>query len=174
MEVKMKCSRRVALIALLISQALVLSIVESWIPMPVPVPGVKLGLANIVTLIAIIFLGYREALLVVVLRCVLSSAFTGGPMVLLFSLSGGLLSTLVMSFLYGKMQKVLSITGVSMAGAVFHNIGQVAAAAFVMREPSVFAYLPVLLVSGIVAGFLIGLCGSLLARALGKAGMFSN
>ena len=170
----MKCSRRVALIALLISQALALSIVESWIPMPVPVPGVKLGLANIVTLITIIFLGYREALLVLILRCVLSSSFAGGPMVLLFSLSGGLLSTLVMSFLYGKMKKVFSITGISMAGAVFHNIGQLAAAAFVMREPAVFSYLPVLLVSGIVAGFLIGLCGSLLVRTLAKAGIFLN
>jgi heptaprenyl diphosphate synthase len=95
-------------------------------------------------------------------------------MVLLFSLSGGLLSTLVMSFLYGKMKKVFSITGISMAGAVFHNIGQLAAAAFVMRELSVFSYLPVLLVSGIVAGFLIGLSGSLLVRTLAKAGIFLN
>jgi heptaprenyl diphosphate synthase len=164
--------RRLVLLALLVAQALVLSIVESWIPIPGTPPGVKLGLANIVTLIAIIFLDSRSALLVVLLRTLLASLYTGSPMIFLFSLAGGVLSTVVMAVLYKRMSKNFSITGISIAGAVSHNLGQMAVASAVTRELAVLSYLPVLLISGIIMGFFIGICTVFLSKALKKTRIF--
>ena len=169
----MKNTKRIVLLAIMVSQALILSIIESWIPNPVPIPGVKLGLANIITVIAIAFFGFREALLVVFMRCAISSIYTGGVIVFLFSISGGVLSTAVMSFLHKKLSQLFSITGVSVAGAIFHNIGQLLMAGFIMKEMLILTYLPILLVSGIVVGCFVGLCSSFLARALGRTNIFA-
>ncbi|MCX7921862.1 MAG: Gx transporter family protein [Clostridia bacterium] len=165
----MKSTRRLVLLALLVSQALILSVVESWIPIPIPIPGVKLGLANIITLVTIIFFGYREALLVVLVRCLLSSMFGGGFVIFLFSMAGGILSTLVMAFLYNKISRVFSIVGVSIAGAVMHNVGQLAVASVFMKDLSVMYYLPVLLVSGVIMGCFVGICSKLLVSALQRS-----
>jgi len=156
----------------MVSQALILSIIESWIPMPVPIPGVKLGLANIITLVVIVFFGYREALLVVFIRCLLSSMFGGGFVVFLFSISGGILSTIVMSFMYKRLMQTFSIIGVSVAGAVMHNIGQLIAASLIMKELLILTYLPVLLVSGIIMGCFTGLCSKFLVKALARTKVF--
>jgi len=155
--------------ALMVAQALVLSIVESWIPVPVNIPGVKLGLANIVTLTVIIFFSFKEALTVVFIRVLLSSMFGGGPVIFLFSIAGGVLSTVVMAILYKKASKVLSIVGISIAGAIFHNIGQLIMACIVMKELSVLAYLPVLLISGIIMGCFVGIATHFFSKALIKA-----
>lgn len=170
----MNKTKRLVLLALMVSQALILSIVESWIPVPFAIPGVKLGLANIITLIVIIFWGYRDALLVVLVRCILASIFSGGLIMFFFSITGGLLSTLVMAFLYKRMSRLFSILGISIAGAVVHNIGQLLAASVIMKELSVFTYLPVLLVSGIIMGCLVGLCSGFLNNALKRTGMFES
>jgi heptaprenyl diphosphate synthase len=159
-------TKRIVLLSLLVAQALVLSIIESWIPVPVPVPGVKLGLANIITLIVIIFYGMKDALVVVLLRCILSSIFGGGITGFLFSMAGGILSTVVMYILYRKCSKVFSIIGISIAGAVSHNIGQIVIASFVMKDMAIYTILPVLLISGVVMGLFVGLSSSFLERAL--------
>lgn len=166
----MKSTRRLTLLALMVAQALILSIVESWLPVNalIPIPGVKLGLANIITLIVIIFFGYKDALLVVIIRCILTSAFGGGLIIFLFSITGGILSTLIMAFLYKKVSKYFSITGISIAGAIMHNIGQITIACLVMKTLSVLTYLPILLFSGIIMGCFIGLCSKFLAEALKK------
>lgn len=168
----MKNTKRFILLALMVSQALILSIVESWIPLPVAIYGIKLGLANIITIMVIIFFGFKEALLVVTIRCILSAIFAGGPIVFLFSIAGGLLSTVVMSLLYKRLSKYFSIIGVSIAGAVTHNIGQIIMACIVMRELSVLSYLPFLLISGIIMGCFVGLCSNFLSKALERARLF--
>lgn len=161
-------TKKLAVLSMMVSQALILSIIESWIPAPVGIPGVKLGLANIITLVVIIFFGLNEALMVVVVRCLLSSMFGGGLVIFLFSISGGVLSTLAMHFLYKKMYRFFSIVGISIAGAVMHNIGQIAIAIIIMRTLSVISYLPVLLISGIIMGCFVGLCTLFLSQALKK------
>lgn len=168
----MKSTKKLVLLAIFISQALILSIVESWIPVPVNVPGVKLGLANIVTMTVILFFGLGEAVTVVSLRTLLASFFGGGPTIFMFSLAGGLSSALVMSFLHKRMSKLLSIVGISVAGAVTHNIGQISVAMFLMRDASVLAYLPVLLVSGVITGVFVGMVSSFLEKALKKSRVF--
>ena len=151
----MSSVKKTVLLGLLISQALVLSIIESWIQIPVPVPGVKLGLANIITVVVIVYFGFREALTVVVVRCVLTSFFGGGGwMFFFFSAAGGILSTMIMSILYKTGRNKFSLTGISIAGAITHNIGQLLVAVFFMRDLAVAVYLPVLLVSGCIMGFL--------------------
>lgn len=164
-------TKRLVMLSMMVSQALVLSIVESWIPNPIPIPGVKLGFANIITLIVIIFFGFKEALGVMFVRVVLSSLYAGGLVILLFSLAGGTLSTIVMAVLYKRASKVLSIIGISVAGAIMHNLGQLSMASLIMRELSVLAYLPVLLLSGIIMGCFVGICTNFYAKALKKTRM---
>lgn len=169
----MSSVKKIVLLGLLISQALVLSIIESWIQIPVPVPGVKLGLANIITVVVIVYFGFREALTVVIVRCVLTSFFGGGGlMFFFFSAAGGILSTMVMSVLYKAGRNKFSLTGISIAGAITHNIGQLLVAAFFMRDPAVAVYLPALLVSGCIMGFFVGFVSNLLVNALNKTKIF--
>jgi len=173
-ENNLKTTKKLVLLSLLLSQALVLSIVESWIPVPVPVPGVKLGLANIVTMTIIAFMGASDTFVLVILRCLLSSMFSGGISVFLFSVSGGLLSAVVMLVLYKKFSKIFSVVGISIAGAISHNIGQIIVAAVMMKEISVFGYLPVLFISGIITGCFVGLCSNFIIEALRKTNIFNN
>jgi heptaprenyl diphosphate synthase len=164
------------LLSLMVAQALILSIIESWLPVNafIPIPGVKLGLANIITLIVITFYGGKDAIIVVIVRCALASFFGGGLIIFLFSITGGILSTLIMVFLYKKVIKYFSLTGISIAGAIVHNIGQIAIACFVMKTLSVLTYLPVLLFSGIIMGCFIGLCSKLLSEALKKTNILNR
>lgn len=151
--------RRQTLDALLISLALVLSWLEHFIPLElvVPIPGIKLGLANIVTLFSVLRLKPADTLLIVVSRSLIMGAVSG-PMTLLFSLSGGLLAFGLMWFLSRWHERAFSSIGISVAGAAAHNIGQVTAAVWVLHEPRLlFAYLPPLLITGLVTGTLTGI-----------------
>lgn len=150
-------TRKMVLLSILISQALVLHIVERAIPVPIPVPGVKLGLANIISLFTIIVFGYKEAIIVVLLRTLLGSLFGGGFSSFLYSLAGGLLSTTVMAFMYIKHKNIFSIVTISTIGAISHNIGQLVVASIVISNAYLFYYLPVILISGVITGVMIGL-----------------
>ncbi len=150
-------TKKMVLLSILVSQALVLHIIERAIPMPIPVPGVKLGLANIISLFTIMVFGYRETIIVVLLRTFLGSLFGGGLSSFLYSLSGGLLSATVMAFMYIKHKEIFSIPTISTVGAVFHNIGQIGMASLVISNINLFYYLPVLLISGVITGIVIGL-----------------
>lgn len=158
--------RRTAWIAsrgLLVALALVLSWVESQIPVFFAVPGMKLGLTNIVVLIALYSLGPVDALLLNIVRILLVGLSFGNLFSMVYSLAGGALSFLVM-FLLKKTGKFHMIT-VSIAGGVFHNVGQVIVAMLVLSSGYVAYYLPVLWVSGIGAGAVIGLiCGQIVNR----------
>lgn len=150
-------TKRLVLTAMLTGIALVIFIIELQIPLPVSIPGIKLGLANIVTLFALAALGRREAFLVMILRITLGCIFSGGVSTLIYSLSGGLCCYVVMCAAY-KLLKNDLIWAVSALGGVAHNVGQIAAARFIMGTNGVFLYLPVLVVSGIMTGIFTGLC----------------
>ena len=150
----------------MISLALVLSYMERFFPlqMLIPLPGIKLGLANIVTLVALQLLGFRNTFFILVLRCVLGAVFGGGITGLAFSLTGGLLAVGVMG-LAGKMP-CFSIYGVSILGAAAHNVGQICAAMVLMQTVYIAAYLPWLLLVGIFTGFATGAMAAGVLRIL--------
>ncbi len=159
--------------ALLISQALVLHYLEGFLP-PLA-PGARLGLANIVSLIALHLFGFREAMAIVVIRSVLGPILGGSPMGILFSLAGGMLSCIVMAALYGRLNKYFSLPGISVAGAVFHNIGQILTASVVYGSIGIlFTYLPVLMLSSVVTGNFIGLAAKYIIRFLDKRELYEQ
>lgn len=135
--------------------ALIFSYVETLIPIHIGIPGVKLGLANLIVVIALYRIGVKESYVLSVLRVILAGFLFGNLFAILYSLAGGLFSLTVMAFL--KKTEKFSVLGVSMAGGVFHNIGQLMMAAIVLESLSITYYLPVLLISGIVTGLLIGI-----------------
>ena len=162
----MNHTKRMVLSAVLVSQALALSYTERFIPlqMLVPLPGVKLGLANIVTLIALYLLGAKSAFAILILRCVLGAVFGGGITGLLFSLTGGMLSMSVMALC--KNVPILSVYGISILGAATHNVGQILAAMVLMNSVYIGMYLPYLLVVALFTGFATGAAGAGVLRIL--------
>ena len=154
-------TKKIALYGLLIALAMLLSWVESMIPIPFPVPGIKLGLTNLVIIVALYELGARDAFILSMVRILLVAFTFGNTAALLYSLAGGILSFLVMVLL--KKTDKFSMAGVSVAGGVAHNVGQIAVAS-VLLATNMAGYLPALLISGCVAGVLIGLLGSEVAR----------
>lgn len=157
-------TKKLALCAMLTALALGLSVMENLFPIPLPLPGVKLGLANIVTLFALYTLGAGSALAILIARCLLGSLFAGNMSALLFSLLGGLTAMLVMIAL--RRSRKLSVYGVSIGGAAAHNIGQIGAAMIALGSPMVLGYLPWLLAISLLTGTLTGFVVSLLFRAL--------
>ena len=135
--------------------AILMGYVEMMFPMPIPIPGVKLGLANVVVIIMMYFMDVKGAFFISLIRVFLSGLLFAGFAGLLYSLAGAMLSFAVMALL--KKTGKFSIIGVSLAGGVFHNVGQVAVAAMVVENVKMAYYLPFLLVSGVVTGILIGI-----------------
>ena len=156
-------AKKTAYYALCIALAFVFSYLESLIPLNIGVPGIKLGLANLVVVAALYVMGDRDAFIISMIRILLCGLTFGGVFSLVYSFAGGVLSFAVM--LLAKRSKRLSVLGVSVLGAAVHNVGQIAAAAAVMENAGVFYYLPVLLLSGAVTGALIGiLSGAVISR----------
>jgi heptaprenyl diphosphate synthase len=150
--------RRLTQDAMLVSLALVLAVVERWIPLEllVPIPGLKLGLANIVTLVALLRLRPGDALIILFVRILIMGTITGLT-AMLFSLGGGMLALLIMWLLSHWEGRLFSAIGISLAGAAAHNIGQVLVAGLVMGEPLlIVTYLPALLLTAIGTGLLTG------------------
>lgn len=162
--------RRLVFLGLLTAAALTIFLVEAQIPLPIPVAGVKLGLANVVTLFALCLLGPWDALAVLLLRCVLGSLLSGQVSALLYSLGGGLLSWAVM-VPARKITTDRQIFAVSILGAMVHNLGQILVAVAVTATPGLFVYLPLLLASGIVTGAFTGLAAQSLTAHLRRLGM---
>ena len=160
--------RRLTVMALLTAVALIIFTVEAQLPPLAPVPGVKLGLANIITVYAMFRLGPRDTLCILLCRIFMGSLFSGQMMTLFYSLSGGLLCYLVMLAMR-RLVTEQQIWLCSVAGAVAHNVGQVLMAMFISGTPAMIVYLPVLLISGVLAGLFTGFCAQfLLARLKGK------
>ena len=160
-------TRKLALMAMLTAVSLIVFVIEAQIPPLVPIPGVKLGLANVVTLVAMLILGKKEAGAVLLVRIIMGSMFAGGVSGFLFSLAGGVLAYAVMCLTVKIFpEKLLWV--VSILAAIGHNIGQLAVSVFVTGTPSILVYAPALIASGIVTGAFTGLGALSLVRTLNK------
>lgn len=155
--------KRLTTAALTVAVALMLSYIESFIPSP-GVPGMKLGLANIAVVFTLYKLGAPDAAAVSGVRILLSALLFGSIASLLYSASGALLSLAVMTLL--KKSDVFSVCGVSIAGGVAHNIGQILCAVAVSNTPELYYYLPALIASGVATGAVIGVAGGLLYKKI--------
>lgn len=158
-------TKKLVFLALMTAVSLVIWVIEAQIPAPVPIPGVKLGLASVVTLTVMLLVGKKEALAVLLMRVFLGSLFAGSFSAILFSLAGGLLSWAVMALLVRAFPgKLIWVT--SVFGSLAHNAGQLAAAALITKTVSVFSYGPVLALSAIITGVFTGVIAMYLTKAL--------
>ena len=157
-------TKKIATYGVMAALAMILSYVEMQLPAFVAIPGVKLGLTNIVVLVALYKMGYKSALFINIVRIIAVSLLFGTFMSFAFSFTGGMLSTLVMILL--KKSDKFSAVGVSVAGGITHNIGQILAAMLLLNTKAIIWYLPVLWLSGILSGLLIGLIGALIVKRI--------
>ncbi len=159
-------TKRMVTLSALIAVAMILSYVESMIPAFVAVPGVKMGLSNIATVFALYFLGWPYAICVSLVRVCLSALLFGNVVGLIYSLSGAAFALLVMILL--KNFDLFSNVGVSVAGGICHNAGQIIAACIVMKTSAISVYFIPLVISGTVSGVLIGVVSGMLVERLKK------
>ena len=159
-------TKKVAFLGLAIALAMILSFVESQIPALVAIPGIKVGLPNLVIVFLLYKVGWKETVIVSLIRTVLVSILFGNVQIMTFSVAGALLSLLSMILL--KKLNWFSCIAVSIVGGIFHNVGQIIAACFWTQTQEIVLYLPVLLVSGTIAGAVIGLIAGLVVKRLEK------
>jgi len=167
--------KRLALNALFLAMAMILSVVERWIPVTalIPIPGVKLGLANIITLFILFYASWTDAFVVSLLRCLLTALLFGGMSSLMFSLGGAFLALPVMMLFKAGHPKWFSLIGISVAGAAGHNIGQLGMAMLTLKSMAVIGYLPVLLAAAILMVTLTALVADPFFRAMGHTRLVS-
>ena len=159
-------TKKVAFLGLSIALAMILSFVESQIPALVAIPGIKVGLPNLVMVFLLYRVGWRETVTVSIIRIILVSMLFGNVQTITFSLAGAVLSLLGMILL--KKLGLFSCITVSIVGGILHNVGQIIAACFWTQTAEIAYYLPVLLVSGTIAGTAIGIVSGLLVKRLEK------
>lgn len=159
-------TKKIALCGVLTALAMIFSYIESVIPVPIPVPGIKLGVANIAVITILYVLGVKEAIVINLLRIVLTSLLFGNVNSFLFSISGAALSLTIMIIM--KKLAFFSCIGVSVCGGVMHNIGQIIAAVFIMGSEAIVFYLPVLIVSGVFTGVVIGVVSGIVVKHVRK------
>ena len=159
-------TKRMVTLSALIAVAMILSYIESLVPAFVAVPGVKMGLSNIATVFALYTLGWQYAICVSTVRVFLSALLFGNFVSLIYSISGAALALLVMILL--KKLDSFSSVGISVAGGVCHNAGQIIAACIVMQNSAISLYLIPLVISGTISGVLIGLVSGMLVERIKK------
>lgn len=159
-----KTSKKLTLMALFTAAGLVLQIVESIIPVFISIPGGKLGLANIVSILNLSVFGGANALLIAVLRSFLGSMLYGGVMAVPYSVSGAVLSTLVMWFVKKYAGEHVSSVGIGVLGGVFHNTAQIFTASIIFGSGYIWSYLPVLIAVGTVSGAAVGYAAECVLR----------
>jgi heptaprenyl diphosphate synthase len=164
-------TKQMVTMSVIIAVAMILSYVESLIPVFIPIPGVKLGLSNIATVFALFSLGAPAAVMVSIIRVLLSCLLFGNVSTLIYSLFGAALSLLFM-FLARRFN-LFSTVGVSVIGGVFHNVGQIIAAIIMIENVGLAYYLPPLILSGVVTGALIGFIAGILIEKMKKSKIIS-
>lgn len=171
----MKKTRYLVYMSLLVTMALVLHIIERGIPVPFMTPGAKLGLANLVTVIALYTLeSKKDVLKVIVTRVMMSALFSGSISGLMYGGVGALLSFAAMVGVKESLKDKVSMIGISAAGAVFHNIGQVIVACLIVENIGVMLYLPFLSMAGIVTGVFIGISANYIIKHMSKISFFKE
>ena len=159
-------TKKIALCGVLTALAMIFSYIESVIPIPILVPGIKLGVANIAVITILYVLGVKEAIVINLLRIALTALLFGNVNSFLFSISGAVLSLTIMIIM--KRLDFFSCIGVSVCGGVMHNVGQIIAAVFIMGSEAIVLYLPVLIVSGVFTGVVIGVVSGIVAKHVKK------
>ena len=157
-------TKKITIAALMAALALIFSYVEVLIPFNIGIPGIKLGIANIVIIIVLYYLGPKYAITVNVVRVMIAGLLFNGLFGALYSLAGAIVSFIVMIIL--KKTNIFSVVGVSMAGGVAHNLGQILVAAFLVSNLKIFLYFPVLIISGVITGAIIGILAGLMLKKL--------
>lgn len=153
----MKNTKKNIFLALLIAIGIVLGIIENSLPVPIPVPGAKLGLANIVQLVVIVMIGYREAVFVAILRTLIVAVGTGGFSALMYSLPSAVMSTLIMIVFHRYFRNKFSIMGISIIGALTHNLTQIIVACIILNNIRIAVYYPYMALISLVSGYFTGL-----------------
>lgn len=156
-------AKKISLTALFTAFAVVLSYIESFIPIT-GIPGVKIGLANFAIMLALYLLGYKEAILINIIRIIIVGAMFGNLFGILFSISGALISFCVMAI--SKKINKLSVITIAILGGVSHNIAQLIIAGFVVETYSVLVYIPVLIISGLITGAVIGILSEIVIKRI--------
>ena len=170
-EWKVKMNRKyttkyISLIGLLSAFAIIISYIESLIPIDIGIPGVKLGLANIVIVLSIYLLDAKSAIIINIIRIIIIGAFFGNVFSIIFSITGALFSFIVMIIL--KRIKNGSIMGVSVCGGVSHNLSQLVVASFIVNTYNINYYLPFMIIGGIITGILIGTLSMIIYNRIRK------
>lgn len=156
-------TKKLTALSMLTAIALIIFIVEAQLPPLAPIPGIKIGLANVITMVTLMWFGRKEAFIVLIVRIILGSVFAGQMVSFMYSLAGGLLCFLMMSLTI-KIFKINQLWIVSILGALSHNVGQIAVAVFVTGTWQIIAYLPILAVSAVITGAFTGLAASFVVR----------
>ncbi|MCQ2547973.1 MAG: Gx transporter family protein [Clostridia bacterium] len=154
-DTRISSTKAIALCGIMTTIALMLSYIEAIIPFNFGVPGIKLGLANLVVMVALCNISAKHAFVIDLVRILLAGLLFNGLFGTLYSLAGGMLSIVVMILLYKS--KAFSVVGVSLAGGVAHNLGQLLVACVLVNNSNMFLYFPVLLFSGLITGIMIGI-----------------
>ena len=157
-------TKKISIYGIMIALALILSYVEAQIPAFVAVPGMKLGLTNLVVVVTLYLLGAKSAMAINIVRIIIVSILFGNTLSFAFSIAGGMLSTLVMILL--KKTNKFSTLGVSAAGGISHNIGQIIVAMFTLGTNAIAWYLMILWISGVFSGTLIGVIGGMITTRI--------
>lgn len=160
-------AKKTALLGMLVALAFVLSYIETLIPVNLGIPGAKLGLANLVVMVALYTLGTKEAFGLSMVRILLTGLTFSSMAAMLYSFAGGLLSFAVMALM--KKTKKLSVTGVSVLGGIAHNAGQIFVAMWMLDTAALIYYLPVLAITGVASGTVIGLLAVMVIRRISGA-----
>lgn len=164
----MKDTKKLVYISLLIAEALVLHIIEGMIPVPFITPGARLGFANIITVISLYTLSYKDTAVVLFVRILLSVMFGGSISRLMYSLGGAVFSFISMMIAINLFKDKVSIIGISVIGAVFHNVGQLIVASLIVETLGVMLYLPVMTIAAIGTGIFVGLTSNFVINHLNK------
>ena len=160
---------------LLVSMALVLSLIERMLPVPFIAPGAKLGLANLIIVISVYTLdSYKDSFIILILKILLSSILGGSVSSLLYSIWGGVLSFIVTILVKQLGRRYVSVIGVSTSAAVLHNVGQLFAASIIFKNFNIFLYLPILSMVGIGTGIFIGLSANYILNHFSKSSYFNK
>lgn len=160
--------RKTVKLGILISFAIIISLFESMMPIPIPVPGVKLGLSNIVLLVTLLLFGLKEGFIVAISKSVLMVLVSGRLGALPYSLTGTMFAMISMYLSYKYLSKWLSLIGISEIGSLFFNLGQLLVASFILNNMKILLYLPAMALMGVVTGYIVGITSKFVLERLKK------
>lgn len=164
----MKKTKKYIFLSLMTAFAVLLSLFENIIPLPIALPGAKLGLSNIVILSSLIVFGFKDSLTINVTRTVLVLLIMGNPISFIYSLSGALFSLVIMYIVYKFFSQYFSLVGISIFGAVAHNTAQVLTASLILENANILSYLPLMYLISLFTGFFVGFSSNFVVKQLKK------